>query len=92
MAATIKRIKQTLSTTQGFSLCGCARPTLNPLGSALVRYFNVAAISVPPKNSACCDVVGVVRVAEVSAAAIPLDTSYPHLPRPSLMHNTTPGS
>ena len=25
-----------------------ARSTLNPLGSLLVRYFEVAAISVPP--------------------------------------------
>ncbi len=30
------------------SLCGCVRLTLNPLRSALVRYFEVAAISVLP--------------------------------------------
>jgi hypothetical protein len=31
-----------------FSLCGCARPTFNPLGSPPVRYLDVADISVPP--------------------------------------------
>jgi hypothetical protein len=38
----------TAGETARFSLCDCARPTFNPLGSALVRYFDVAAISVPP--------------------------------------------